>query len=221
MADVVIVDYGAGNLRSVARAVAHAGVEAKVSAEARDVQQAKALIVPGVGAAADTMANLREGGLDGPIREYIASGRPFLGVCMGLQALFDYSEEGGRHECLGVLPGKIVRFPQGMTVPHIGWNTVELAREHPVFEGIPSGSYFYFVHSYFPQPEERATVIGETEYDAVRFPSVVGRDNMIATQFHPEKSSEMGLRLYANFLRLARERGSIAPEPATAATSGG
>ena len=221
MADVVIVDYGAGNLRSVARAVAHAGVEAKVSAEARDVQQAKALIVPGVGAAADTMANLREGGLDGPIREYIASGRPFLGVCMGLQALFDYSEEGGRHECLGVLPGKIVRFPQGMTVPHIGWNTVELAREHPVFEGIPSGSYFYFVHSYFPQPQERATVIGETEYDAVRFPSVVGRDNMIATQFHPEKSSEMGLRLYANFLRLARERGSIAPEPATAATSGG
>lgn len=221
MADVVIVDYGAGNLRSVARAVAHAGVEAKVSAEARDVQQAKALIVPGVGAAADTMANLREGGLDGPILEYIASGRPFLGVCMGLQALFDYSEEGGRHECLGVLPGKIVRFPRGMTVPHIGWNTVELAREHPVFEGIPSGSYFYFVHSYFPQPEERATVIGETEYDAVRFPSVVGRDNMIATQFHPEKSSEMGLRLYANFLRLARERGSIAPQPAAAATSGG
>ncbi|MEE8336802.1 MAG: imidazole glycerol phosphate synthase subunit HisH [Dehalococcoidia bacterium] len=221
MADVVIVDYGAGNLRSVARAVAHAGVEAKVSAEARDVQQAKALIVPGVGSAAVTMANLRAGGLDGPILEYLASGRPFLGVCMGLQALFDYSEEGGRHECLGVLPGKIVRFPQGMTVPHIGWNTVELAREHPVFEGIPSGSYFYFVHSYFPQPEQRATVIGETEYDAVRFPSVVGRDNMIATQFHPEKSSEMGLRLYANFLRLARERGSIAPQPATAATSGG
>ena len=219
MADVVIVDYGAGNLRSVARAVAEAGVEARVSAEPRDVQQAKALIVPGVGAAADTMANLRARGLDGPILEYIASGRPFLGVCMGMQALFDYSEEGGRHECLGVLPGKIVRFPQGMTVPHIGWNTVDIVREHPVFEGIPNESYFYFVHSYHPQPEDPATVIGETDY-GVRFPAVVGRDNVIATQFHPEKSSEMGLRLYDNFLRLARERGSIAPEPATAAASG-
>ncbi len=218
MADVVIVDYGAGNLRSVARAVAHAGVQAEVSAEARAVKQAKALIVPGVGAAANTMANLRAGGLDGPILEYIASGRPFLGVCMGMQALFDLSEEGGRHECLGVLPGKIVRFAQGLTVPHIGWNTVDLVAEHPVFEGIPDGSYFYFVHSYYPQPEDRSTVIGETEY-GVRFPAVVGRENVIATQFHPEKSGEMGLRLYANFLRLARERGSIAPQ-AAAATPG-
>ena len=201
------------------RAVAEAGVEARVSAEAKDVQQAKALIVPGVGAAADTMANLRAGGLDGPILEYIASGRPFLGVCMGMQALFDYSEEGGRHECLGVLPGKIVRFPQGMTVPHIGWNTVDIVREHPVFEGIPNDSFFYFVHSYHPEPTDPATVIGETEY-GVRFPAVLGRDNVIATQFHPEKSSEMGLRFYDNFLRLARNRGSIAPEPATAATSG-
>jgi glutamine amidotransferase len=216
MSDVVIVDYGAGNLRSVARAVAHAGVEATVSAEARAVAQAKALIVPGVGAAADTMANLRSGGLDGPIRDYIASGKPFLGVCMGLQALFDVSEEGGTHECLGVLPGRIVRFPQGLTVPHIGWNTVEFVREHPVFDGIPSGSYFYFVHSYHPAPADQSTVIGETEY-GVRFPAVVGRGNMIATQFHPEKSSEAGLRFYANFLRLARERGSIAP-PETAAT---
>ncbi len=214
MSDVVIVDYGAGNLRSVARAVAHAGVEAVVSAEARVVERAKALIVPGVGAAADTMANLRESGLDGPIREYIAAGKPFLGVCMGFQALFAFSEEGGRHECLGVLPGKIVRFPQGLTVPHIGWNTVELIREHPVFEGIPSGSYFYFVHSYYPQPEDESMVIGETEY-GVRFPAVMGEGNLIATQFHPEKSSEAGLRLYANFLRLARERGSIAPLEAT------
>ena len=139
MADVVIVDYGAGNLRSVARAVAHAGVEARVTSVARDIESAKALILPGVGAAADTMANLRAGGLDGPIRDYIESGKPFLGVCMGFQALFDVSEEGGLHECLGVLPGRIVRFPEGMTVPHTGWNTVELVQEHPVFEGIPSG----------------------------------------------------------------------------------
>lgn len=214
--DVVIVDYGAGNLRSVARAVAHAGVEAKVSASPRDVLAAKALIVPGVGAAADTMANLTAAGLVEPIREYIASDRPFLGVCMGQQALFDYSEEGGRHDCLGILPGKITRFPSGMTVPHMGWNTVTMRQEHPVFEGVPDGSFFYFVHSYHPAPTDDSVVLGETDYDGVTFPSVVGRDNVIATQFHPEKSSRWGLQLYANFLRLARERGSIAPVGATA-----
>ena len=215
--DVVIVDYGAGNLRSVARAVAHAGVEPRVTAIAAEVERARALIVPGVGAAEDTMANLRAASLDGPIRDYIASGRPFLGVCMGMQALFDLSEEGGEHPCLGVLGGRIVRFPYGMTVPHMGWNTVPLRDEHPVFEGIPQGSYFYFVHSYHPRPSEDATVLGETEYEGVVFPSVVGRENVVATQFHPEKSGRWGLRLYENFLRLARERGSIAPAH-TAAT---
>jgi imidazole glycerol-phosphate synthase subunit HisH len=215
--DVVIVDYGAGNLRSVARAVAHAGVEPRVTAIPAEVEHARALIVPGVGAAEDTMANLRAAGLDGPIRDYIASGRPFLGVCMGMQALFELSEEGGEHPCLGVLGGRIVRFPHGMTVPHMGWNTVTMRDEHPVFEGIPQGSYFYFVHSYHPRPSEDATVLGETEYEGVVFPSVVGRENVVATQFHPEKSGRWGLRLYENFLRLARERGSIAPAH-TAAT---
>ncbi len=219
MPDVVIVDYGAGNLRSVSRAVAHAGVEALVTASPDAVGRAKALIVPGVGAAADTMANLRSGGLVEPIIEYISEGKPFLGVCMGLQALFDLSEEGGKHECLGVLRGRVVRFPQGLTVPHIGWNTVHYRREHPVFEVIPDGSYFYFVHSYHPLPEDDAVVVGETEY-GLRFPAVVGRDNLIATQFHPEKSGEMGLRLYANFLRLARERGSIAPDDSASSEAG-
>ena len=216
MADVVILDYGAGNLRSVARAVAHAGVEAQVTADPAAIEDARALILPGVGAAADTMQHLRDGGLDGPIRDYIASGRPFLGVCMGMQALFDVSEEEGEHPCLGVLGGRIVRFPQGLTVPHMGWNTVRLrasdeAARHPVFEGIDQDAYFYFVHSYHPAPSDDAVVIGETEYLGVRFPAVVGRDNVIATQFHPEKSGAAGLLLYANFLRLARERGSIAP----------
>ena len=210
--DVVIVDYGAGNLRSVARAVAHAGVDASVTAQPQVVARSKILIVPGVGAAADTMRHLRDGGLVEPIRDHIEAGRPFLGVCMGMQALFDLSEEGGEHECLGVIGGRIVRFPQGMTVPHMGWNTVELRSSHPVFEGIPDGSYFYFLHSYHPRPDDDAVVIGETDYEGVRFPAVVGRDNVIATQFHPEKSGSAGLRLYANFLRLARERGSIAPE---------
>ena len=209
--DVVIVDYGAGNLRSVARAVAAAGVEAKVSADPQDVAAAAALIVPGVGAAEDTMANLHRAGLVEPIRDYIASDRPFLGVCMGQQALFEISEEGGTHECLGVLPGRIVRFPRGMTVPHMGWNTVEMTVEHPVFEGIPDESFFYFVHSYHPAPTDPSVVLGETDYEGVRFASVVGRKNVVATQFHPEKSGRMGLRLYANFLALARDRGSIAP----------
>lgn len=214
--DVVIVDYGAGNLRSVARAVAHAGVEPRVTAVASEVEQARALIVPGVGAAEDTMANLRRAGLVEPILDYIASGRPFLGVCMGQQALFEASEEGGEHECLGVLPGRIVRFPRGMTVPHMGWNTVEMRGDHPVFEGIPDGSYFYFVHSYHPAPSSPEVVLGETEYEGVRFASVVGRENVVATQFHPEKSGRTGLRLYSNFIRLALERGSIAPVEAGA-----
>jgi len=199
---LIIVDYGAGNLRSVARAVAHAGGEPLITSSGRDVEGAEALIVPGVGAAADTMRNLRRHALVEPIREYIAGGRPFLGVCMGQQALFDVSEEGGEHPCLGVLPGRVVRLPPGLKVPHMGWNQVRVVRPHAVFEGIPDGSYFYFVHSYYPQPEDPGIVIGETEY-GVTFASVVGRDNVVATQFHPEKSGAMGLRMYENFLRLA------------------
>jgi imidazole glycerol-phosphate synthase subunit HisH len=213
---IVIVDYGAGNLRSVERAVSHAGVQPLVTALPDAIADARALIVPGVGAAEDTMTNLREGGLVQPILDYIASGRPFLGVCMGMQALFDLSEEGGRHECLGVLPGRIVRFPDGMTVPHMGWNTVHVSTPHPLFEGIEQDSYFYFVHSFHPRPDVPEIVIGETEYETVTFPSVVGRDNVIATQFHPEKSGQDGLRLYANFVTLALKARSVDPIRASA-----
>ncbi len=199
---LVIVDYGAGNLHSVSRAVVHNGVRPLVTSSARYVSEADALIVPGVGAAADTMANLIRRHLVEPIHEYIASGRPFLGVCMGQQALFEVSEEGGRHECLGILPGRVVRLPEGLKVPHMGWNQVRQVRKHPIFDGIPDNSNFYFVHSYYPSPDDPATVIGETEY-GVTFPSVVARDNVVATQFHPEKSGEMGLKMYANFLRIA------------------
>ncbi|MDA0365249.1 MAG: imidazole glycerol phosphate synthase subunit HisH [Chloroflexi bacterium] len=212
---IVIVDYGAGNLRSVERAVAHAGVQPLVTALPDAIKDARALIVPGVGAAEDTMTHLREGGLAQPIIDYIASGRPFLGVCMGMQALFDLSEEGGRHECLGVLPGRIVRFPFGMTVPHMGWNTVHLREPHPLFEGVAQDSYFYFVHSYHPSPDDRSIVIAETEYEGITFPSVVGRNNVVATQFHPEKSGEDGLRLYANFVTLALEAESASPARAS------
>ena len=219
MSEVVILDYGAGNLRSVTRAVAHAGVEAEVTTDWRAIEDARALILPGVGAAADTMANLVSRELVEPIRAYIASGRPFLGVCMGMQALFDLSEEGGHHECLGVLPGRIVRFPEGdHTVPHMGWNTFELKQPHPVFDGIEDGAFAYFVHSYYAAPTDPSVVVAETEYAGVRFPAAVGRGNLLATQFHPEKSGADGLRLYANFLRLARERGSIAPVEAGSAS---
>jgi glutamine amidotransferase len=198
---VVIVDYGAGNLRSVARAVAHVGYEPTLTSDPYDVATADALIVPGVGAAADTMRNLREHGMVEPVREYIDSGRPFFGVCMGQQALLTVSEEGGEHECLGIIAGRVKKLPatNGQKVPHMGWNKVRQRAEHPIFRDIPDDSYFYFVHSYVPQPDHAGVVIGETEY-GVTFASVLARDNIVATQFHPEKSGEMGLQMYANFL---------------------
>jgi glutamine amidotransferase len=199
---VVIVDYGAGNLRSVARAVAHEGYEPVVSSEARAIETAGALIVPGVGAAADTMRNLQRAGLVGPIREYIAAGRPFLGVCMGQQALLSVSEEGGEHACLDVIKGRVRRLPPGLKVPHMGWNQVRQVRPHSIFDGIEDNTYFYFEHSYYADPEDRECVIGETEY-GVRFASVLATGNLVATQFHPEKSGSMGLRLYKNFLDAA------------------
>jgi glutamine amidotransferase len=201
--EVVIVDYGAGNLRSVARAVIDQGYEPCVSANPADIERAKALILPGVGAAADTMRNLNAGGLVEPIREYIKSGRPFLGVCMGQQALLTLSEEGGEHPCLDVIPGRVRRFPHSdLKVPHMGWNRVYQRCSHPVFDGIENGAYFYFVHSYYPAPDSSDVVIGETDY-GVTFASVLAFDNLVATQFHPEKSGADGLRFYGNFLRLA------------------
>jgi len=203
---VVIVDFGAGNLHSVSRAVVNAGTRPLVTSNPSYLEDAEAVIVPGVGAAADTMSNLRASGFVEPIRDYIASGRPFLGVCMGQQALFEVSEEGGEHECLGILPGRVVRFSNGLKVPHMGWNQVRIVKQHPIFEGVDDGSYFYFVHSYYPQPADPDVVIGETEY-GVTFASVIARDNIVATQLHPEKSGEAGLRMYANFLKIAATAG--------------
>ncbi len=199
---VVIVDYGAGNLRSVARAVAHCGHDAVISGDAATVEAAEVVIVPGVGAAADTMRNLRERDLVEPIRSFVGSGRPYLGICMGLQALLTVSEEGGEHPCLDILPGRVLRLPGGLKVPHMGWNQVRRRRQHAVFEGIPEAAYFYFVHSYYPEPDDGDTVLGETDY-GITFASALVRDNVIATQFHPEKSGDVGLLFYDNFLRWA------------------
>ena len=200
----IIVDYGAGNLRSVARAVARAGYEPLITSEPSAVERAEVVILPGVGAAADTMSNLTRCGLVEPIRQYIASGRPFLGVCMGLQALLTVSEEGGEHRCLDILPGRVRRLPDGLKVPQMGWNSVRQTQAHPVFEGIADGAFFYFVHSYYAEPQDPSVVAGETTY-GVTFAAVVATANIVATQFHPEKSGEAGLRLYENFLRLARD----------------
>jgi len=199
----IVIDYGAGNLRSVAIALARLGFDPLVTSQPDAVDNADVVILPGVGAAADTMSNLAQRRLVEPIREYIASGRPFLGICMGLQVLFSLSEEGGEHPCLGILPGRVRRLPDGLKVPQMGWNRVRQRCSHPIFDGIPDGAFFYFVHSYYAHPEDPSVVIGETDY-GVTFPAVVAKDNIVATQFHPEKSAESGLRLYENFLRMAQ-----------------
>ncbi|MGB4861298.1 MAG: imidazole glycerol phosphate synthase subunit HisH [Tepidiformaceae bacterium] len=216
---VVVIDYDAGNLRSVARALSHVGADPVVSADPDDILAAAAVVLPGVGAAADTMLKLTERGLVDPIREYIAAGRPFLGVCMGLHALLERSDEGGGQECLGVLPGEARQFvaAPGRKVPHMGWNTVEWMRDHPFTNGVPSGSYFYFVHSYYAHTEEPGIALGVTEYGD-DFASVLASGYVVATQFHPEKSGPDGLRLYRNFVDWARD-GEPVPLPAAAVSA--
>ena len=183
---IAIIDYGAGNLRSVVNAINRLGYEARVVNSPDDVLSARAVILPGVGAAADTMASLRKSGLDSPIKRFIAEGRPFLGVCIGMQVLFGGTEEGGWQECLGIIPGAVRKFAPGLKIPHMGWNQVRQK----------------IVHSYFAKPEDGSLVAGETEY-GIPFCSVVAKDNLVATQFHPEKSGEVGLKIYDNFIRVA------------------
>jgi len=203
---LIIIDYGAGNLRSVAIALIRLGFDPLITSEPEAVDNADVVILPGVGAAADTMSNLAQRRLVEPIRQYIASGRPFLGICMGLQVLFSMSEEGGEHPCLDILPGRVRRLPAGLKVPQMGWNRLRQRCSHPIFDGVPDGAFFYFVHSYYADPEDPSIVIGETDY-GVTFPAVVAKDNIVATQFHPEKSAESGLRLYENFLRMSQASG--------------
>lgn len=199
---IAIIDYGAGNLRSVINAVIKLGYLPMVTSSPKDVLNADVVILPGVGAAGDTMKNLKELGLDEAIRHYIAEERPFLGICIGLQVLFRGTEEGGWHRCLDILPGMVKKLPPGLKIPHMGWNQVRQSKQHPIFNGIPDEANFYFVHSYYAEPEDRSLIAGETEY-GVSFCSVVAKNNLAATQFHPEKSGEYGLKIYDNFLRMA------------------
>ena len=198
---LVVIDYQSGNLRSVSKALESVGVAPLVTSDPAALSKADALVLPGVGSGPAAMDALGERGLVGPIRDYLASGRPFLGVCLGLQLLLDYTEEGDA-ECIGAVPGSVKRLPTGPKVPHMGWNSVHLKRKHPVFDGIPDGSHFYFVHSYYASPDDDESVAGVTEY-GVPFCSIYANENVVATQFHPEKSGRVGLRVYENFVNFA------------------
>lgn len=200
---ITIVDYQMGNLRSVQKAIEHAGGEAIVSSDPEQIAAASKLILPGVGAFGDAMQELRRRDLVEPIREFIGSGRPFLGICLGLQLLFERGYEHGEHEGLGVLAGDVVRFelPAGLKVPHMGWNAVTVKHRSPLLNTIPDGTYFYFVHSYYVRPADPSIVALECEYGNP-FCAMVHRDNLYATQFHPEKSQADGLKLLAGFVEL-------------------
>ena len=201
---IVIVDYQAGNLRSVQKALERFGARAVITSDAGEIGLADGMVFPGQGANDSAMRHIKAKGLVEPIKEFVSSGRPFLGVCLGLQLLLDGSDEGVEPS-LGVIGGRARRLPPGLKSPHMGWNQVELSVRHPVFDGVPSGSNFYFVHSYYADPEDRSVVAGSTEY-GITFCSAIAWDNVLAVQFHPEKSGGVGLKLYRNFVRLAKVR---------------
>ena len=201
---IAVIDYGAGNLVSIDQALTAVGAEVTIARDADGLLGADALIVPGVGAAEPAMGRLRARGLTRPIDAWIAGGRPFLGICLGLQLLFDGSDEDGA-TTLGVVPGRTVRIEDAPTLPHIGWNQVERTRPHPLFDGIADGTDFYFVHSYVgvPDAEARGVILATTDHGGA-FVSAVARDALLGVQFHPERSGPDGLRLLANFVDLAR-----------------
>ena len=197
---IAIIDYGMGNLRSVAKAFEAVGHQAIVTRDAASIKNASHVVLPGVGAFGDCMANLDRYGLIEPVRATIQSGKPFLGICLGLQLLFTESEEFGTHKGLGIISGRVRRFAtdQTLKVPHMGWNQVNVQRECPVFEGITNASNWYFVHSYFVDPTDRQIVATTTTY-GIPFVSSIWKDNIVACQFHPEKSQAAGLQLIKNF----------------------
>lgn len=215
---IVVVDYGAGNVQSVANALDALGIHAELTTDADAIRHADGVIVPGVGAAQDTITNLERRGLVEPIIDILHRDVPYLGICMGMQALMSSSDENGGQPCLDVIPGVGRRFETTMPVPHMGWNQVTRTlngARHPIFDDIPDGAEFYFVHSYFCVPTDPAWVLAETDYDGP-FACVLGRGNMVATQFHPEKSGVYGLRLLANFARIVTAGGVDQASAATA-----
>lgn len=205
---IAIVDYGMGNLRSVSKAFDLQGFDASVTRDPAVISSANGLVLPGVGAFGDCVRNLDEFGLTTPIKDYIDSGRPFLGICLGLQVLFEESEESPGAKGFGIFRGKVVRFPefkeQRLKVPHMGWNEILIQKDVPVLEGIPDKSWFYFVHSFYPAPEDDSIISVKADY-GMEFTAAVSRENVFASQFHPEKSSDLGLKMLRNFASLCGE----------------
>lgn len=201
---VAIIDYKAGNLTSVKLGLEFIGVGCEITDQPARILAAERVIFPGVGAAGAAMASLREHGLVETIKDVVAKGTPFLGICLGTQVIFEFSEEDGGTPCIGLVPGSVKRFTPSdpkCKIPQMGWNAVEIARPHPLFEGIEDSSEFYFVHSYYPAPSDNEYTTGWTEYAGVKFASAVGKGNLFAVQFHPERSGRIGLRMLANFSR--------------------
>lgn len=200
---ITIIDYGMGNLRSVQKGFERVGHQAVVTDDPAQVAAADKVVLPGVGAFEDAMAELRQRGLVEPVLDAIRAGKPFLGICLGLQLLFEKSYEHGEHEGLGVLKGEVVRFelPAEYSVPHMGWNQLAIRRRSPLLEGIDEGTYVYFVHSFYVVPRDESVIATTTDYPDP-FCSMIWRDNLFASQFHPEKSQEHGLRMLANFAKL-------------------
>lgn len=205
---IAIIDYGMGNLRSVQKGFERIGCAAEVTADPSRLLAADKIVLPGVGAFRDCIHNLEQGGFVEPILQVITEGRPFLGICLGLQLLFTESEEFGLHKGLGVIPGRVVRFPEGMQeqgeklpVPHMGWNQISLKAETPLFNDISDGSNVYFVHSYYVKPDDPSVVAATCNY-GLEFCAAIRKDNVMATQFHPEKSQAIGLQMLKNFAEL-------------------
>ncbi len=197
---VVVIDYQAGNITSVVRSLKALGVESTVTEGPEAVLEAQRVIFPGVGAAGEAMATLKARGLDQALQEVFFRGIPILGICLGAQIVLDYSDENDT-PCLGLIPGRTRALPRGpgLKIPHMGWNRVDFRGSHPVFAGLPGTAEYYFVHSFYPDPAEAAMVVGFTEH-GVSFPSAIGWRNLVATQFHPEKSGRFGLKILENFL---------------------
>ncbi len=201
---IAVIDYGRGNLGSVENALERLGMRAVVTQDPRVVEDARALVLPGDGAFHDAMSNLQSLGLLEPLKAALDEGRPFLGICLGYQLLFTESEEFGQGKGLDVIPGTVRRFPGGLKVPHMGWNSVDHRGDLRIFDGIPSGAHFYFVHSYYPSATDPSLPAATCTY-GVTFPAAVGRGTLFATQFHPEKSQRWGLKLLENFAAFVRD----------------
>ena len=202
---IAIIDYGMGNLGSVAKAFRKLGYEAVITPDRDRIRDARSIVVPGVGAFGQCMSNLGKTGMDEAIRSALEEGKPYLGICLGYQVLFEGSEEDADMPGLGIIDGVVKRFPSTLKVPHMGWNTVRIKQRTPLFADIHDESYFYFVHSFYPEPVSGDIIAATTEY-GVQFASAIRKDNIFATQFHPEKSQSIGLEMLKNFAALGEER---------------